>query len=551
MNVFRPGFLSVVSILLMLTASVETSAQTPARPPSRLRPNQSVRITRMVSPTFKVSPLVHRFEGRRGELIPFSFNVESLGRAARVRVRAVALTQEPSGIILPRDGVLPRDVIALDSPESFELAVGESLTINGRLRVPLADSSFFSCGLLVTDLGMGDPNEATAAAGEQRVQVRFMTQYLCRCDIRIPGGRLADVPSVELRPIRIVQHRGWPMLQVLAHNPTENAMEFELRCRFGSEANVKRAQSFSLMMPVRSSLDTKERYQARILPGATVRLESVVPRSVFNGDYVLQTELIANRRTLRKTATPINVRDADFPAQHVRIAELPSGVAVEPVQVELSAAENGSRMQAIRFSNRSSEDVTVRLRMTDDSGQVIDRIAVRPGRIEIPANGNRRVSVSAHPSVYRGGTQYCRVEAIVEGHSTRVASPVTVAVVGRESGEADVTPGQMRIDSTPAGLEVVVPLTNSGTVHLPLSGQIVVMAENGARRELLAGFGRWLLPGDQTELRFRLPSDLEPGQPYQLTTDIEFGTRLAAIQRTDPIELPSQVATRPGSTAPR
>lgn len=538
----------VVSVLLPCCLwLVSVTAPAMAQPAQ----GRSVRITQMVSPRFKVSPLVHRFEGRRGEEIPFSFSVESLGRAADVRVRPVALTQELSGIILPAPGVLPSDVITLDTAESFQIAAGEKVTINGILRVPVADTSFFSCGLLVTDNGMNDLGDSEPNPGEPRVNVQFVTQYLCRCDVRIPGGRLADVGAVELQPIRIVRYRGWPMLQIDARNPTENAMEFELRCRFGPAESVRRDQAFSLMMPVRKNLDTKERFQARILPGATVRLESIIPRSVFDGDYVLNTEVIANRRTLDKMSTPISVRDSDFPAQRVRIAELPAGVAVEPVQVELSASENGSRMQAIRLTNRSSEEVTVLLRTVDQAGKVAQGISVRPGRIRLPARGNRRVSVSARPSVYRGGTTYARVEALVEGHSEVIMSPVTVAVVGRESGEAMVTPGLMRIDTSSSGREIVVPLTNTGDVHLPLSGQILLMAENGARSELLAGFGRWLLPGRQTELRFRLPNDLRSGEQYQLTTDIEFGPRLAAIQRTDPIEFPARVASETSSNAPR
>ncbi len=504
----------------------------------------------MVSPTFKISPLVHSFEGRRGEVIPFSFSIESMGREASVSVRPVALTQEITGIILPRDELPGEEFITLNSPEFFELAPGESVTINGELRVPLADTSLFSCGLLVTDQGISDPNDVQAAGNGSRVKVQFRTQYLCRCDVRIPGGRLANVRSVELKPIRIIQHRGWPMVHVYAHNPTSNAMEFELRCRFGSNADVRRSRSFGLTMPVRASLDTNERYTAKILPGATVRLESVIPGSVFDGDYVLQTELIANRRTLAKKETALQIRDTSFPAQQIQIAELAHGLAMEPAQIELSASQNGTRMQTISLTNRSREVADVEFRIASADGRATNIVSLRPTRITIPANGSRRVSISAHPSAYRGSTTFFRVETIVNGRSDQTSMPGLVAVVGRRSNGANISPGPMRMDDSSKGTEIIVPLTNSGDLHLPVSGQIVVMAENGTRHELLDGFGKWLLPGAKTELRFKLPTNLQNGQ-YQLITDIEFGQRLAAIERTDTVEFPFRVASDETATQRR
>ena len=67
-----------------------------AAQPNRKEP---IRLEQDVKPAFRVNPIVHHFEARRGATIPFEFELESIKRATSVKIRAVAAShrtlQEP------------------------------------------------------------------------------------------------------------------------------------------------------------------------------------------------------------------------------------------------------------------------------------------------------------------------------------------------------------------------------------------------------------------------------------------------------------------------
>ncbi|MCC6509800.1 MAG: hypothetical protein IT423_11870 [Pirellulaceae bacterium] len=65
-------------------------------------------------------------------------------------------------------------------------------------------------------------------------------------------------------------------------------------------------------------------------------------------------------------------------------------------------------------------------------------------------------------------------------------------------------------------------VTNLGQNHATLDAQLTIENETGQRLQVPAGFGRWILPGQELELEFRPDVPLAPGT-YRLTTELQNG----------------------------
>ncbi len=63
---------------------------------------------------------------------------------------------------------------------------------------------------------------------------------------------------------------------------------------------------------------------------------------------------------------------------------------------------------------------------------------------------------------------------------------------------------------------------NQGTTHLALDARLLIASQSGQRQVLTGGFGKWLLPGQSTNLEFRLDRELTPGN-YQLVLEVQNG----------------------------
>ena len=85
---------------------------------------------------------------------------------------------------------------------------------------------------------------------------------------------------------------------------------------------------------------------------------------------------------------------------------------------------------------------------------------------------------------------------------------------------------------------LVLPVTNLGDVHLPLHAKLILTDARGGTAELLGGFGRWVLPGADGELRFYPPVPL-PAGIYRVRAEIQIGDQRAPVLVEDTLHVPA------------
>jgi hypothetical protein len=94
-----------------------------------------------------------------------------------------------------------------------------------------------------------------------------------------------------------------------------------------------------------------------------------------------------------------------------------------------------------------------------------------------------------------------------------------------------------------------VQVLNQGNVHLPLHGKLQLSSERGQSVELLAGFGRWLLPGQSHQLTFRLPRPLPPGT-YRCRGELDLGEGRDPVTLKEAFYVQEAKQTTPAEKAP-
>jgi hypothetical protein len=465
-----------------------------------------------VKPAFRISPMVHRFEAPRGKLLSFEFQVESLQRPTSLRIRPVALRQQENGVIMPLEDAPAPDVVRLLTPSAVELDPSEKFVIRGRIQVPRTKSAFHSYGVLVKDLGRPVSDRAYREPGKPRVGINFVTQYLLRCDISVIGTTNDEVRRLQITAGEIVDVAGRPQARVWVSNPTDSFLEFGVRCRIAAPESQSRRKPFPLILPVRERLEGPERYVARILPGSRVRLQEFLPEPIFPGAYDLEIELHSQGRRQLEARFPIVVGSDDFPAQRVEVLPLTSEVSVQPAQIELSLRQRGRRYLAVTLVNDSPEDVEVRLDAQDRGGSAAEWLLVRPAAFTLSSRSSRKALVLIGPARDFPGNCYGRLNVSLQlANGDRKQQSVPVALLGRGTDEPKLSAGRLMWQAEGPRQGFVVDVVNQGNVHLPLHGNLLLTSERGQSVELLAGFGRWLLPGQSDQLTFRLPRPLPPG----------------------------------------
>ncbi len=476
-----------------------------------------------VEPAFRITPMVQTFEAPRGKLIEFEFEIESLERPTSLRIKPVGLRQQENGVIMPDETAPLADAVRLLSPPAIELDATEKAKIEGRVRVPRSNSKFHSFGILVKDLGRTINRRAKPEAGKARVGINFVTQYLLRCDISVIGASGGDVRRLEILSGELVEIQGSPKARVWISNPTDSFLEFGLRCRITVPESHAQGNPFALVLPVRASMEGPERYVARILPASRIRLEEILPDPILPGAYELEVELLSQGRRQLQAGFPAVVRDEDFPAQRIAVASVAPHVSAQPAQIELSLRRQGQRYVAVTFANNSQDDVEVQLDTHDGSSAAVEWLAVRPATFTLPSCSSRKALVSISNSRAVSTNRFGVITANVRLADGEIRTQdLTVAVLARVEDAPKLAIEPLRWDASGAKLGFVVPVMNQGDVHLPLDGKLTVSNALGQSAEFLAGYGRWLLPGQSDDLRFHLPGPLPPGT-YHYHAEIGLG----------------------------
>ncbi|MFG0291439.1 MAG: hypothetical protein ACF8CQ_24960 [Rhodopirellula sp. JB044] len=546
------SLLAALAVLIGSSAGLRhvSAAENSGRQPSgAAAAGKRISLTRRVEPSFRVEPVVHRFRGRRGEVIPFSFEIASTGKVMNVDIRAVSLRQEETGIILHDENSRPMGGVRFTSPKTFQLRPGEKFQIEGEVTVPLNKTNYVSFGILVRDGGqISDGSKEPLESGKTRAAIRFVTQYVLRVDIETGAQDVGDMNRLHFDRGELISREGLPYVRAYLNNPTDDALECDVRAQLtGGDASAW--SPVRLNMPSRSELKDDSRYLVRIMPRSRLRLEGPVDGVIPRGDYELNLRLSNGRRAMVQAAFPARVNSNSFRGLSALVATLDEGVTIEPSQIELGRVADADRMTTLQFSNRGQEPKSVRLIAKDQSGEPLDGVmlssktfVLKPGRSKTVRAMLRGRAEAAH----EWGTLEVSCE---ESESTK---QLPLALIHEQRPEIKLTAGEMQWAQLPTGNAFTMKIQNDGEGYAPLFAQLNLAAEQGHPIKMSDGFGAWLTPGQSRELQFMVPESLQPG-PYQIKLDVRSANETVVAERTLMLEITpemlgvaaEQVATRP------
>ncbi|HBE66990.1 MAG TPA: hypothetical protein DDW52_02470, partial [Planctomycetaceae bacterium] len=358
---------------------------------------RQVTVTQTFEPAFRIEPLVHRLEGRRGDVLQFQFRVETKNKDADIEVGLVGLRQERSGQILHDESAVDESVVQLLTPGRYQIKRDKPHIIEGVVKIPSGDAQFYSYGVLVKDFGKKrDRSSSFDADGNEQTQagITFITQYVLRLDVEVNGARGQRSESLIIENGQLAVANGLPGVSALIRNPTDSAFEFELKTQIKRSPSDRSFKPLRMVMPVRQSMETEERYVARILPRSTIRMQEIVPQPLMSGDYSMEVSILADGRTRKKKSFTINANAADFPAQQSMIKYVGGDVYVSPARVELSQLRGGQRRMSLELTNNSEKTQDIRLQALNERGTPIPGLSVSPSELSLAPGRSRRLSVS-------------------------------------------------------------------------------------------------------------------------------------------------------------
>lgn len=500
---------------------------------------RAVQMQQQIKPAFLIKPLVHRLQGRKGQLIKFEFSIEAHDRPSKLEIRPVAMTQQENGVIMPDEKSVAPTLIRLTSPASVDLTQSEEHIIRGEMRIPTTNAPFLSYGILVREIPLND-NKPNGETEEARVGIRFVTQYLLRVDVDVLGVKGDSVSELQLQDANFVEQDGNCMARLFVNNPTDTAMEFSIDCQLFKNDTQAVGKKFGLVVPVRSGQQPPDRYRARILANTRLRLEEFLPHPVFSGEYKLVASLSHEGRLLRKVDFPIVIKDGDFPAQDANVVRVAQDITVEPPQVELSLRKGGRRIESIAIQNSSLQKIRVKLAPVELQGDFHAALQLRPDEFELPAGQSRKVivSVDSKREITEHGYAYAELTVSPEVGEAIGTHRVPVALLTNSESLAKLVPGELNwsLSNDRAGFSI--PVRNEGLRHVPLAGRLSLTDEFGRGFVVDAGYGTWLLPGQTETLYFGFREPPPPGA-YQVQVRLNQNEGEQPLEMTQTIRLES------------
>ncbi len=496
------------SVLILSIGLLWFSASANAESHSRVDPvgpdgERRVTLTQRVEPSFHIEPIVHRFEARRGAVIPFKFEIKSTGKAMNVTVLPVQLRQELTGIILhDLNGEAPTEM-RFSSPTEFKLAEGETHYIQGELTVPLAKSNFLSYGVLVRDNG-GDPASRNDSSDPARVSagIRFVTQYVLRVDVETGVKDLSQMGHLVFEQGHVVNEKGMPVARTFLVNPTDFAFECSVRGTIES-SSTSRPQPFHMVLPSRENLGGEQRHLVRIMPRSRVVLNAPVDSLLFPGEQSLTVEVTNGRRALVDQSFSINVGQGTFPALETQLAYLDNELSVQPAQIEVGSITGSKRTCNLRFTNNSIDTKSVRMELRDLTDNPLSGLVLSSDNFEVKPGRTKTVRASLQSSSEIDQAKFGTIQVWVNnGRGQQNTQSLPVALLFGEPPIPSIQVGELQSVEKNGHTSFRLAVTNSGEGYVPVHADLQVADGVGHALELADGFGRWLRPGETRELVF-------------------------------------------------
>ncbi|MCA9051663.1 MAG: hypothetical protein KDA89_23155, partial [Planctomycetaceae bacterium] len=358
---------------------------------------------------------------------------------------------------------------------------------------------------------------------QKRVGIRFITQYLLRVDVEVVGARGDSISQLEILSGELIEQNGEAGIRVLVRNGTETPMEFHARTELISRDTGRRIRS-PLWVPVRASQPPPDRYRNRILADTRLRLEGTLEEAVFAGDYDLQVEIIHQNQVMKTQAFPVTIRSGDFPAQDAGIVRVARDILVEPPHVELSVRKGGNRIQALTIRNESLQNVIAALQVLPHIGALNEMVTIRPDSVALRPGQQRRIllMLAARQDIEQHAYAFARVQIRPEVGEAIGTQDIPIALLTNSESKPEIRSAELTWFSDDGVSGFQLPIRNLGLKHLALNGKLALRDSFGRGIVLEDGFGRWVLPGGEDRLRFRLRETPPPGT-YSVKLEIDLG----------------------------
>ncbi|EKK01608.1 hypothetical protein RBSH_03061 [Rhodopirellula baltica SH28] len=542
----------MLACLASMMMSSVVQAQTPGVRTGAIdaRDGRRVSIEQRVEQAFRIEPVVQRFKGRRGEVIPFSFTVTSTGKTMQIDVSPIQLRQEESGIILHDEHSPPMEGVKFTTPTRFTLNAGETVELKGTVTIPLAKTNYLSFGLLVRDEGMVDePTEDDAIGGQTRAAIRYVTQYVLRVDVETGLTNLSSIEQMEIEDAQVVSHEGMPYIRAYVKNPSNFALECRVRAELSHKesANASKSRSsdpIALFMPSRANLDDDEKYLVRMMPNARLRLEAPLETSLIDGRYDLNLMVSNGRRTMLERTFPQTLLVNSFRALDTRIANLGPGVTLEPAQIELGRVEGTQRMVTLEVKNNSDDDQLIHLVPRDHLGDPMSRLMLSSTKFELDAGRSKTIRALLR-GVSKESSQWGTLDIIRRNlkspNDVESATSLPLELVHQQRPQLTVAAGPLQWANLTDGNAFVIEVANEGEGYAPIQGELLLGRDDGSRpHRLLDGFGRWLAPGQKRELQFHLPAEIDAGR-YQIRLTVRSRDNLSVEEQVVVLDLTDEM----------
>jgi len=528
--------LTILTILVVPFATIGVAQDSKKATSTRgTRNPKTMSVTESFEPAFRIEPLSHHLIGQSGTVTSFEFSLESANRETEIEVVPIGLRQEMSGMILHDSNAPQADLIRLTSPTRMKLSANSPVKIQGFVQYPKGDAKYHSIGILVKDTGAAarlaannDPTNKTTKA-----MIQFVTQYVLRLDLEMENARGENAGVLELEKLDLVPFEGRPKLIAQIRNPSDSTFEYEVRAKLRSSTSDRNARSIRLVMPIRESSESEERFVGRILPKSRVRMIELLPEAIASGTYEADVEIMLGEKVLSKKTQAITVDASDFPAQEVLIAQLGKEVQVSPAQIELSQLRGGSRRSTILLKNNGKDTKSISVAATDKTGLTLPSATIQPDKFTLPPGGSRKISITlksqldASDAIVFGTIDFQAKSDRKDFDETR---KLPIALLMKKSRAPDAKLSTIQWDSLSKHPAFRCAVTNSGESHLALNARLTIASETGEQIQIPGGFGKWLMPGEASKLDFRLEQTLAPGK-YKIKCELQQGDRPVVIEQ--------------------
>jgi|688.fasta_scaffold10591_2 hypothetical protein len=464
-------------------------------------------------PAFRIEPVIQKLRGRAGDVLSVQFEIQAGGKPSVIRVAPIALKQFEDGSILFDPTAPIQEGLQIVSPTVINMEAGQKTAIECIVTVPHSDSAFHSFGILVQDEGQLSDNSNVDTL-DVLPRILFKTQYVLRCDVLVEGRKADSASVLELSDANCQEFQGKPVLHVRLKNPANTPIEFKAEITYGVAGSGGKKRTIGMSTIGRRTMLTQDRYTTRILANSEIILEAIPEDFLFPANYEGEVTLHVLGKLVKRQKVRFNVPRNKFSAQDMNMREICDGVVAHPVQLVVSHRRGEKRVAEFQVENYSARTRSVSLKAFDSNGQEVKDVKIRPNEITLGSGIQKRISV-AISGIPEERNRYVTLDIVpepIEGEESKVAK-LNLGLLAGKAKPQQVTISDLQFVSDPSQPCYVTQVVNSGDTHVPIFAEIII--RNLQTNQEIAfeyGWGKWLLPGKEFDLRFPIPDELPEGR---------------------------------------